>query len=296
MSKTVNISVAGIEFCFFTKENIELTPSDYRGFATEKAIDSALKIEIVTRQNIPTAYTNCTNTFVGDCRGTEMPSHRWEVGTLPDGKEYIAIDYFTEVIPFEWIRLTYDSNNGVLEVVCRNKQSASIDPYIYPLCNILISRLLKCKKSFLIHSSVVIDNGKGYLFTAVSGTGKSTMARIWQGEGSTIVNDDMIAIRTDMEHITAFNIPMPYYIDQQRSAQLRGIFLISQSETNFIRPISGAKATLKLSANTISQPSSEIAAIEHISNVSLVAQKIPIFELGFKPDNEIVSIVRNLNL
>ena len=296
MSKSVAVSVADMEFCFWTKEDIELAPSNFRGFAIEKTSNPILKIEVVTHQDVPTAYPNSINPFVGDCRGTEMPDHRWEVGFLPDGNDYIMVDYFTDHLPLEWIRLTYGKNEGTLEVVCRNRQSATIDPYIYPLANILISKMLRRVKSFLIHSSVVNDGGKGYLFTAVSGTGKSTMARIWKGEGSTIVNDDMLALRTDKKGITAYNIPMYQYIDFQRSVELNGIFLISQSKVNFIRPISGAQAALRLASNTISQPSSEVVAKEHISNVGLVASKVPIFELGFKPDSDIVSMVRNLNL
>ena len=46
---------------------------------------------------------------------------------------------------------------------------------------------------FLFHGSVVAVNGKGYLFTAKSGTGKSTHTRLWRellGEAAFMINDD----------------------------------------------------------------------------------------------------------
>ncbi len=296
MSHYITMQVAGISVRFIAPDNMVWTRTDYRGFAVADTCLPTLSVRIVDLSQIPEPIAEKSNIFVGDCRGTEMPDHRWEVGKLPNAQEYISVEYFTDTLPLVWCRLTYGATEGMLEVVRRNQTINEIEPYIFPLSNILISRLLHRKGGFMIHSSVVNDGGKGYLFTAVSGTGKSTMARLWQSEGSVIVNDDMLAICTDQERITASNIPMNYYIDTPRTVALNGIFLISQSKTNFIRPISGAIAALRLASNTISQPSTQQEAIEHMQSVSNVAQRVPIFELGFKPDTDIVAHVRSLNL
>lgn len=52
-------------------------------------------------------------------------------------------------------------------------------------------------KTLLIHSSVVRQNGVGYLFLGVSGTGKSTHSRLWLEyiEGSELINDDNPVVR-----------------------------------------------------------------------------------------------------
>ena len=295
-TSSITMSAAGIMDMLVADNDLIINPTNFRGFATTTDSIPMLNVEIKKCQQQQPGYDKCIDVFVGDCRDAEVPAHRWEIGNLPDGQEYISINYYTEQVPFEWIRLTFGATDGVLEVVFRDRNQKFIDPYIFPLTNILISRLLRRFHSFLIHSSVVDDGGKGYLFTAVSGTGKSTMARLWQSKGARIINDDMIAIRTDAESICAMNIPMPYYVDAQRSVTLNGIFLISQSKTNFVRKISGAQAILRLASNTISQPTNQKVAIEHINNVSKVAQQVPIFEAGFKPDTDIVTIIRDLNL
>ena len=50
----------------------------------------------------------------------------------------------------------------------------------------------------LLHASAVMVDGKAYLFTAPSGTGKSTHTRLWLqqfGERAAILNDDKPALR-----------------------------------------------------------------------------------------------------
>ena len=47
----------------------------------------------------------------------------------------------------------------------------------------------------LMHGSAIAINGKGYIFTALSGTGKSTQAEYWkQMRGAEIINGDRVLI------------------------------------------------------------------------------------------------------
>ena len=62
-----------------------------------------------------------------------------------------------------------------------------------------ISReLLRSHNGCFFHSSALELDGEGYLFTALSGTGKSTHARNWRkvfGDRVTMINDDKPLIR-----------------------------------------------------------------------------------------------------
>jgi serine kinase of HPr protein (carbohydrate metabolism regulator) len=52
--------------------------------------------------------------------------------------------------------------------------------------------------TFLFHGSAIAVDGVGYLFTAKSGTGKSTHARLWRellGARAVMVNDDKPLLR-----------------------------------------------------------------------------------------------------
>lgn len=67
----------------------------------------------------------------------------------------------------------------------------------------------------LMHGSVIAVDGEGYLFTAASGTGKSTHVRLWRklfGERAVMVNDDKPLVRVK----TLSNSPL-----KEEDAELR---------------------------------------------------------------------------
>ena len=73
------------------------------------------------------------------------------------------------------------------------------DEYLETLA--LLRRVTEALFAFdavLFHGSVIAVDDKAYLFTAKSGTGKSTHTRLWQqifGEKAQVINDDKPALR-----------------------------------------------------------------------------------------------------
>ena len=99
----------------------------------------------------------------------------------------------------------------------------------------------------LFHGSCVAVDGAGYLFTAKSGTGKSTHARLWRemlGSRAVMVNDDKPLIRLsdagafvhgtpwDGKHRLSSNICVP----------LKAVCLLERAEQNQIDRISARDA------------------------------------------------------
>ncbi len=224
----------------------------------------------------------------------------WYISTLPDGGEVLT-QCCGEEVGVRGVRLVIndDACRGCIAdlSICYEKEPTDgVDPFVYPAANIFLSRILMRRGGVLIHSSVVADrNGDGYLFTAVSGTGKSTSARIFESEGATIVNDDMLALRpsADGGSTVAYSIPMPFYAQTPRSVALRGLFAIFQSKENVITRIRGAAAVSKIMSNVVLQPFDKASAQMSLDNAIACFQRIPTFSLGFKPDRDVVALVRN---
>ncbi len=286
-------NIAGVTFSFSTEDGTPFTEESvvFRGFACAHVSEADYDI-VVRKVSVP----HVIDKTIGHLGEGENIGHTWHIA-ISDNEEIITVVF--DVSPcYSTARLVLKGTTGVMELCpktlsCRQE----MDAYIFPLFNLMLNRTLHRRNGILVHSSVVDDGGKGYLFTAVSGTGKSTMARIWQSCGATIVNDDMIVLKTESEGIvTASNIAMPYYVSSPATVALKGIFLISQSKSNFIRPLTGAKAVLRLLSNTIYHPINKEVASRHLNIVSAIASRVPIFELGFKPDADIVDDIRNLNL
>ena len=96
----------------------------------------------------------------------------------------------------------------------------------------------------LLHASAVIMDGWAYLFSAPSGTGKSTHTALWQQifgeERARILNDDKPALRLENGRFYAYGTPWsgktPCYINQR--ARVGGIIQLSQAHANKVRSLS----------------------------------------------------------
>lgn len=109
---------------------------------------------------------------------------------------------------------------------------------------------------FMLHSSAVAVDNKAYLFSAPSGTGKSTHTQLWCtlfGEKAVIINDDKPAIRQVDGKILAYGTPWSGKSDLNVNVgiPLQGICVLSRSENNFIEPLDEGEAIFSILNQTI---------------------------------------------
>ena len=100
--------------------------------------------------------------------------------------------------------------------------------------------------TMLMHASVIRHQGKGYLMTAPSGTGKSTHTRLWYDNilGCDLMNDDNPVVRIVDGEAIVYGSPWsgktPCYRNIQ--APVGGIVRIQQRPENTIRKFSSLEA------------------------------------------------------
>jgi hypothetical protein len=99
----------------------------------------------------------------------------------------------------------------------------------------------------LFHGSVVAVDGEGYLFTAKSGTGKSTHTRYWRevfGERAVMVNDDKPLLEVKDGVILAHGTPWDgkHRLSSNISVSLKAICILERSEQNRIEKIGRSEA------------------------------------------------------
>ena len=173
----------------------------------------------------------------------------------------------------------------------------SLPTYIFPLFNIFLSRLLLDRGGFVIHSSAVrTTDGHGLLFTAPSGTGKSTIAHLFrQHAHATIIDDDLIAIRPPANgqlHPTAYNIPTFKHPLTPLRTTINAAYAIAQSPTNDLQPINSTSvAVAELLSNTIQQPLDRHSCDTIARNVWLSFKDTTTFHLGFTPTPDTVQLI-----
>lgn len=102
--------------------------------------------------------------------------------------------------------------------------------------------------TMLVHGSCIAVDGKAYLFTARSGTGKSTHTRLWREllkEHAVMVNDDKPLIHvSDDGTTTAYGTPWDgkHRLSSNISVHLEAICILERAENNRIREISKQEA------------------------------------------------------
>lgn len=97
----------------------------------------------------------------------------------------------------------------------------------------------------LLHSSFIRWQGQGILFSAPSGTGKSTQADLWaRFEGAEVLNGDRSALRPVGGRWTAFGLPYAGTsgIYRNECAPVRAIVALRQAKRNRIRPMGASEA------------------------------------------------------
>lgn len=138
---------------------------------------------------------------------------------------------------------------------------------------------------FMLHSSAVLMDGEAYLFTADSGTGKSTHTSLWQQafgkDRVQILNDDKPALRIAKEGVYACGTPWSGKTDLNvnRVVPLRAIGFLERSPENWIERKSGGEMVAKLLRQTVKPPvKSEMEAL--LRYVDKVLTDVPVYKLG----------------
>ncbi len=107
------------------------------------------------------------------------------------------------------------------------------------------------KKVLLVHGSAVAVDGRGYLFMARSGTGKSTHTRLWRevfGSRAVMVNDDKPFVALSGETVTIFGSPWSgkHGLDSNIAVPLAGICILERGPENCITPMEPEAALPRL--------------------------------------------------
>lgn len=100
--------------------------------------------------------------------------------------------------------------------------------------------------TILFHGSAIAVDGVAYLFTAKSGTGKSTHTRLWReylGERAVMVNDDKPLIKIEDEILvcgTPYN--GKHKLGNNISVPLKSICILTRAKENYIEKITKQQA------------------------------------------------------
>lgn len=202
-------------------------------------------------------------------------------------REYIACDVGLEVRVDLDVRVTQDDINFERDMATEGTEWT--DAYLETLAvQRAIANRLPERHRLLVHGAVIELEGRAYLFTAPSGTGKSTHIRLWRqylGDAVRVINGDKPFVRIP-EHRD--ELPVVYGTPWagkegwqcNDSAPLAGIVLLSRSEpgASSIR-LASAALNLDKIMRQVYFPSDAGAAALTLDLLDAMLARVPVYEL-----------------
>lgn len=159
------------------------------------------------------------------------------------------------------------------------------------LTSVPVEHLVMENHGVILHCAYIERNGKSILFTAPSGTGKSTQAELWkQYRNAEIINGDRAAVRIADGTILAEGVPFcgSSTYCENRSLPLEAIVYLAQAPRTTVRRMRGYEAFARVwegvAVNTWDKGDLELAS----DTVKRIAENIPVYHMPCTPDESAV--------
>ncbi len=138
--------------------------------------------------------------------------------------------------------------------------------------------------TLLFHGSVVAVDGAAYLFTAKSGTGKSTHTRLWRellGDRAVMVNDDKPFLEITEDGVIAYGSPWngKHRLGSNVAVPLKAICILERAEANHIQSIPPKYALTTLIQQS-SRPMNGALMGKYMDLIDGLSRKVNFYRMG----------------
>jgi len=287
--KNYTLKIAGYKIRFETSDSsTELTPAVrfHRNICKESRADIQIRVHIGSVSIPENAEMVFHAPYFEEINGLQIANNMdfWCI------MKYQSDLYIKTIFP-----LSISDKKGLLKFSLTdmewdlwiNDGSKEIDPLEYPLDGLILYYLTVIHGDIMIHASGINNIGHGYLFSGVSGKGKSTIAKIWENSGGKIIHDDRLIIRKTSTGYMMYNTPI-YNDDKPKESPLDKIFIIGHGKSNILKQLKGADAVSQVMANCIQHNWGSDIIARLLGSISIMCNTIPVAQLFFKPDRSVI--------
>ena len=171
----------------------------------------------------------------------------------------------------------------------------SCSPYaIDCVLRIVHSLILAKQGGFLVHAASAIRGGKAFLFSGVSGAGKTTISRLAPPD-ATLLTDEISYVRREGNRYIACGTPFAgelARVGENKCAPISAVFLLDKGQQNRIEPIGATDAVQRLLRNILFF-ADDPSLVEVVFQAACeFASLVPIRRLVFVPDHRVWDIIR----
>ena len=212
-------------------------------------------------------------------------------------------DYLTDAAPNMTVSVTLDDIFHEKIVNFREAQIEGLPVVDYPnsyletlaLYRKIVTKMLDYD-TFLMHGAVVAVGDKAWLFTAPSGTGKTTHINLWLNNipGSYVVNGDKPLIHIGDE-CTVYGTPWAGKEGMNRNVgvKLCGIVILNRGTENHIEKVPMTQILPTLIQQSY-RPNNKLELEKTLALLSRLGKKIPMYQLYCNMDPEAALVSYNV--
>lgn len=176
----------------------------------------------------------------------------------------------------------------------RGRIRQTANPYsIDAVLRIVHTLLLAKEGGFLLHAASAVRNGRAFLFTGVSGAGKTTIASL-APKDAVLLTDEISYVRKREGGYSAFGTPFTgelAKLGENISAPIAALYLLMKGPKNRIEPVSSAEAARALLSNILFfAEDAELVPLVFEAACEF-AGRVPAYRLTFVPDARVWEMI-----
>jgi len=146
-----------------------------------------------------------------------------------------------------------------------------------------LAKQMLYRNTLLFHGSAIAVDGEAVLFTAQSGTGKSTHTRLWRrllGERCVMVNDDKPLLRLTEDGVLVCGTPWDgkHKLSTNCAVPLKAICILERGKENAICQIS-VKEALPMLLQQSFRPADPADMAQMLKVINLLTEKLSFYRL-----------------
>src|SRR5580658_8407472 len=190
----------------------------------------------------------------------------------------------------EWLLKRGDFRASWNPETSRGRIRQSCNPYaIDCVLRIVHSLVLARQGGFLVHAASAIRGGKAFLFSGVSGAGKTTISRLAPPD-ATLLTDEISYVRREGNRYIAFGTPFAGELakpGENVRAPLAALYLLAQGPENRIDPVGEADATRAVLESVLFFAHDSELVGHVFDSVCELVKRVPVQRLTFVPDSRV---------
>jgi hypothetical protein len=204
------------------------------------------------------------------------------------------------------IRVSRDGNDWIMKRgdfharwdprIGRGRVRQTANPYsLDSVLRILHSLILAERGGFLLHSASAICDGRSYLFSGISGAGKTTITRLASAD-VTLLTDEISYLRPSAGGYAAFGTPFAGELarpGENCTAPVAALFFLEQGPENRVDELSSSEAVRRLMRNILFFAEDNGLVEKLLATACDFVARVPIRRLTFYPDGRVWDLVHS---